>query len=167
VNHNSVGVTQSSSYYIATFSTIDIYTFTGHYTAGTIAASPGDTLFDSAINLVSLSGGGGIANATGKITYQTTAAAGVAGTSNLDPDQSAVLTGEYYQSDLLPPISYQWYKDGSAVSGATGSTLTVYATTANATNSYEFRVTDSESRTVSAFHDVITSAGCGTQIECD
>jgi hypothetical protein len=96
-----------SSYFIATFSTVDIYTFTGHYTAGTVAASSGETLYEHAINQVSLSGGGGggIATATGTITYQTTAAAGVSGTANIDPGQSAELAGEYYQSDLLPPVS--------------------------------------------------------------
>lgn len=166
LNYQGSGVTQSAAVLYTGGYGYDLYVFAGHYTAGTIAAASGQTGHDLALNQIVLSGGGA-ATATAVLTYQTSAAAGVLGTSNIDPGQSAVLSGEYYQSDLLPPVSFQWYRDGSAISGASGATLTVYPSSANTTNSYEFRVTDSESRTVSAFHDVITSAGCGTQVECD
>ena len=144
----------------------DAYVALGSYTAGTIAP-PGDTVaYDNALNSLSLTAGG-TATATVKLRYQNTAPAAILGPSMVDPEGSALLEGEYYQSDMVPPISYQWYKDGSAISGATGTQLEVFGGIANSINRYEFRATDSESRTVSASLFVNTGSGCAPpQVIC-
>lgn len=145
---------------------VDVYTFIGTYDAGTVAP-PGDTTaYDTALNQMALASGGST-SATVKLRYQNTRAAGIIGTHLIAYGQSATLSGEYYQSDLLPPISYQWYQDGSPISGATGTTLEIYSGEANTSSTYQFRTTDSENRMVSANFLVTTSSACGPPLlEC-
>lgn len=147
------------------FSGADIFTFTGSYRAGTIAAAPGTLANDVGLNSIALSGGG-VATVSAKLGYQTTEAAAVLGPSYLQPGEGTTLSGEYYQSDLLLPVSFQWYKDGAAISGAIGETLGIAGGEPNESNFYEFRVTDAEARTVGAGRTVNTAAGCGTQLIC-
>lgn len=147
------------------YSCCDVYVFIGHYTAGTIAAPSGTIAYDQAINTLVLSPSG-VGTVTANLGYQTTVAAAVLGSSAVDPGQSTTLTGEYYQSDLVPPINYQWYKNGSPISGQTGANLVVNAGSPNTRSTYLFSVTDSQSRTISASHDVLTTAGCGTRFVC-
>jgi len=164
-NYNSNLVTQDAAVLVAPGSGVDLYVFSGRYLAGTVPPPSGSVANDIALNQIVLSGGG-IATATSTLTYQPTAAAAVTGTSFLDPGQSTTLYGEYYQSDLLPPITYQWFKDESLINDATGTTVDVSSGDPNTSSRYEFRVTDSEGRTVSADFTVNTTAGCGTQLEC-
>lgn len=144
----------------------DAYVYYGSYTAGTIAP-PGDTVaYDNALNSLYLTAGG-TATATVRLRYQNTAPAAVMGMSMVELGGSTILEGEYYQSDLLPPINYQWYKNGSAISGATGTQLEVFGENANSVDIYQFRVTDTESRTVSASITINTGSGCAPpQLEC-
>jgi len=144
----------------------DAYVYYGSYTAGTIAP-PGDTVaYDNALNSLYLTAGG-TATAAVKLRYQNTAAAAVMGMSMVELGGSTILEGEYYQSDLVPPISYQWYKNASAISGATATQLEVFGENANSVDIYQFRATDSESRTVSASMTINTGSGCTPpQLEC-
>ncbi len=109
----------------------------------------------------------GLATITVRLGYQTSEAAAVFGAAAVDPGQLTTLTGEYYQSDLLPPITYQWYQAGALLSGETGTSLQAQGGAPNTPVHYEFRVTDSQGRTVTAGHTLMTTAGCGAQIECD
>lgn len=167
LDNNGGGVSQEASVGFAGGynGTYDLYTFSGRYTAGRITPSGGSSGNDTALNHIALTGGG-IATANATLSYQTSVAAAVLGLSYVDPGYSTTLSGEYYQSDLLPPISYQWYKDWSPISGEIGTTLEAFGGAPNSVSNYEFRVTDSQGRIVSASINLATSAGCGTQLEC-
>jgi len=148
-------VTVSSS---VLYSCCDTYVFTGHYTAGTIAAPSGTTAYDQAWNMIGLTAGG-VGTVTANLGYQTTAPAGILGSGSVDPGASTTLTGEFYESDLVPPVGYQWYRDGTPISGATNETLDAWGGDPNTTDAYEFQVTDSQNRMVSASKSVFTSCG--------
>jgi hypothetical protein len=155
-------VTVSSS---VLYSCCDTYVFTGHYTAGTIAAPSGTTAYDQARNMTGLSAGG-VGTVTANLGYQTTDPAGIQGSATVEPGGSTSLTGEFYQSDLVPPVGYQWYRDGTLISGATDATLQAWGGDPNTSSLYEFVVTDSQNRSVGASKSVFTTAGCGTQFIC-
>ena len=58
------------------------------------------------------------------------------------------------------------YQDGASLSGETNAQLEAFGGSPNSTSFYEFRVTDSQGRTVAAGRTVFTTAGCGTLDEC-
>ena len=158
---NTNNVTQSASVYFTNGTGYDLYDFVGTYTAGSVSGGGHDT----AVNQIVLNPSG-IASATSTLAYQTTAAGAILGLSAIDPGQSTTLSGEYYASNLVPPISYQWYKDWSAISGETGTSLEAWAGESNSNSYYEFKATDAYATTVTIGHWLFTTAGCGTQIEC-
>ena len=87
-------VVQTSSVRFSQSNNHDNYVFTGNYTAGTIAASPGYSAADTAHNAVypSIPFNGPRATVTAVLTYQTTKAAEVFGASTVDPGMSTTLT---------------------------------------------------------------------------
>jgi hypothetical protein len=146
----------------------DVYTFTGSYTAGTIPSADTTVNYDHAFNSIELSStfGGGVATVNARLGYQTTVAAAVMGTGTIDPGQSSTLNGEFYESDLVPPVNFQWYRDESPISGATGASVQISGGDPNTSDTYKFLVTDAQNRSVSASLSVFTTAGCGTQFIC-
>lgn len=145
---------------------IDTYVFIGRYTAGRIAPPTGSTGRDIALNQIGVPGGG-IATATVDLTCQNSVAAAILGGESVDPGQFVTIFGEYYQSDLLPPVTYQWYAGSTLLPGETGTSLQVQGGAPNTVAHFQFHVTDSENRTVSASRNVVTTAGCGAQLECE
>lgn len=160
-DNNGNGVTQSQYVTYTPASGpgyFDGYLLTGSYFAGGVAVSGGH---DLAVNQI-VRTNNSVASANVNITYQTGAAAAVLGDVSAEPGYSVPLAGEYYQSDLVPPISYQWYENGSPLPGGTSPTITAYApVNPNSGNTYEFRVTDSQSQSVSAIHTLWSTGGCG------
>lgn len=143
----------------------DFYLFTGSYRAGTIQVSAPSIGYDVARNSVALSVGG-IATVSANLGYQSTASAAVLGSNTVDPGMMSTLTGEYYQSDLIPPVTYQWFQDGGPITGAVDTTLAVYGGAPNSSSLYAFTVTDAQGRSVSASRLVVTTDGCGTLLQC-
>jgi kumamolisin len=64
------------------------------------------------------------------------------------------------------PLSYQWSKDGSAISGATGATYTIASPTGASTGNYSVAVTDEYSTNTSSTADLVvaTSAPVAQQV---
>jgi hypothetical protein len=164
LNQNSAVISESGTVFNSGGSP-DVWTFVGRYTAGTIAVETGTIGHDFAVNTL-MKSDGNPATATSDLTYRASDPAAVLGLSSVDPGSSIILTGEYYQSDLVPPIAYQWYKDGSSLSGEINAELEAFAGAPNSVSFYEFRVTDSQGRSVSATTSIATGAGCGSQLEC-
>lgn len=164
LNQNSNVVSESSTVF-NTGGSPDVWTFVGRYTAGTIAAASGTIGQDLAVNTLTKNDGSD-ATATSTLTYRSSDPAAILGLSTVDPTSSIILTGEYYQSDLVPPVTFQWYQDGASLSGETNAQLEAFGGAPNSSSFYEFRVTDSQARTVTAGRTVFTTAGCGTLDEC-
>ncbi len=144
--------------------TFDLYFFDGEYPAGTVSVAGGRGT-DLAQNVIGVPGGSALA--TVFLTYQENVSVAIRGAGSVEPGQTTTLLGEYYESTFLPPIDYQWYQGGTQVSGETGATFQAQGGAPNTPTYYEFRVTDSQGRTVSAGHTVMTTAGCGSQLECE
>jgi len=153
-----VGATQQ-----VTYISPGVYGFYGTYLAGSVDGSTGA---DHAIQSITrdVLGYTATARADVALTYQRSAPASVLVPTVLSPGESTVITGEYYDATLVPPVSYQWFQDGAAVTGPTDDPqLTVHGPVGYTTNTYqnfEFRVVDSQGRSVSGYGQVMTTPTC-------
>jgi hypothetical protein len=55
----------------------------------------------------------------------------------------------FVQADGTPPLAYQWFKDGTAIAGATTSTYTIAAAALADAGTYTAKVSNSAGATVS------------------
>ena len=58
-----------------------------------------------------------------------------------------------------PPLSYQWYKDGQPITGATNATFTIDSVLASDAGSYQLRVSNSLSTDVASRSAILTVGG--------
>lgn len=81
------------------------------------------------------------------------------------PASASVVAGQpvtlAVQVESVPPVSYQWRKDGSALEGATGASVTLAETTSSDAGSYEVVVSNGAGAVVSATATVTVLAAEG------
>ena len=130
------------------------------YTAPTLGAS-GSRYFDGSIAQVAF-----FTNAlTGAQIQQLYSAAGVPPLVRVQPFSQGAFVGDAVT--LSPsisgssPFTYQWYKNGSPVSGQTGATLTFNPIATGNAGSYYLAVTNAFGGTVSAAAQIVVDAATG------
>ena len=84
-------------------------------------------------------------------------------TDSTQPTNRNVVAGQptTFAAEVIgsPPLSYQWYKDGQPISGATNATFTINSVLASDAGSYQVRVSNSVSTDVPSRSAILTVGG--------